>query len=60
MEVYEGAARKGGMRGKMELREVKLHEDVKEEAIREVGQEFWDVYFEVAPHFGLLVVEKGE
>ncbi|KAK0639812.1 S-adenosyl-L-methionine-dependent methyltransferase [Cercophora newfieldiana] len=58
-EVYERAARKGGMCERLEWREVKLHEDVREEAIREFGREFWDVYFEVGPHFGLLVVEKG-
>ncbi|KAK4450905.1 putative methyltransferase [Podospora aff. communis PSN243] len=59
MEVYERAARRGGMLGKLGWREVKLHEDVREEAIREFGQEFWDVYFDIGPHFGLLVVEKG-
>jgi len=47
------------MRGEFEWRTAKLHDDIPEEAIWELGQEFWDVYFDVGPHFGLLVVAKG-
>jgi hypothetical protein len=60
MEVYERAARKEeDAGGRLEWRAVELHEDVREEAIKDFGQEYWDAYFDIGPHFGLLVVEKG-
>lgn len=59
-EVFERAARRGGMEGKLEWRPVRMMEEIREQAVREFGEEFWREYFEeIGPHFGLLVVHKG-
>ena len=59
-EVFERAAKKGGMKGKLEWREVRMEEEIREQAIMDFGETFWKEYFEIiGPHFGLLVVEKG-
>lgn len=56
-EVIERAARKGGLHGKLEWRNVKMEEEMREDAIKDHGEEFWNEYFEIGPHFGVLVVE---
>jgi hypothetical protein len=38
-----------------------MEEEIRENAIRDFGEEYWREYFEeIGPHFGVLVVEKGE
>ncbi|GAB1320002.1 Methyltransferase domain-containing protein [Madurella fahalii] len=60
IEVYERAARRGGMHGTIQWKEITLQDSIREQAIREFGQEFWREYFDdLGPHFGLLVVAKG-
>jgi hypothetical protein len=60
-EVYKAAAREAGMKGAFEWREVTLEGSERENAVREAGEEFFREYFEeVGPHFGVLVVGKGE
>jgi SAM-dependent methyltransferase len=52
--IYEEAARAGGMGGMIMWKEIKLPQ----EAIDKTGPEFWDTYFTIGPHMGLIVVEK--
>jgi len=56
-EVYEEAARKGGMTGRLYWKDI---ERPGEEDIDKYGgsEEYWQNYWEVGPHIGLLVVEK--
>lgn len=59
-EVYEHAARRGGMHGKLLWKKIELRDDIREEAVREFGEGFWKTYFEdMGAHFGVLVVAKG-
>ncbi|KIW18293.1 hypothetical protein PV08_02581 [Exophiala spinifera] len=57
-DVYEVAARDGGLLGALEWVDVQLPR-TEEESRNEYGVdlEFWDGYLD-APHFGILVVEK--
>lgn len=60
-EVYERAARRAGLRGRLEWKEVLMLEEIREAAVRRCGEEFWREYFgTIGPHFSILVVEKGE
>ncbi|KAM7188893.1 methyltransferase [Naviculisporaceae sp. PSN 640] len=60
-ELYERAARNGGLKGRLEWVQVKLLDHVREKAVARCGEKFWKEYFgEIGPHFSLLVVEKGE
>lgn len=57
-EVYEKAAREGGMLGELEWRRVEVPRAQAESlAAYGVGEDFWDGYHEV-PHMGILVVQK--
>ena len=58
-DVYEGSARKGGMKGSFEWRLVKLpeREDEAKEISTGVEKGFWEEYWQ-SPHFGVCVVER--
>jgi len=59
-DVYEGSARRGGMRGPLEWRSVTLPGAGSEVVNQEdygVEEYDWDEYLE-APHFGILVIQK--
>jgi toxoflavin synthase len=58
-EMYEDAAREAGMEGKVEWKEVKFLEEVREEAIAAAGEEYFRQFFEeFKPHFGVFVIQK--
>ncbi|KAK4446346.1 S-adenosyl-L-methionine-dependent methyltransferase [Podospora aff. communis PSN243] len=58
-EMYEDAAREAGMKGKLEWKEVRFLEEVREEAIAAVGEEYFRQFFEeFKPHFGVFVIQK--
>ena len=52
--VYEAAARQGGMGGRLEWKKITLPP----QALENMGQDYWDVYFDNGPHLGILVVKK--
>ncbi|EFX05074.1 methyltransferase type 11 [Grosmannia clavigera kw1407] len=52
--IYEEAARRGGMKGKLTWRPVRLPDEV----VAATGPEVWELYFSKGLHFGLLEVEK--
>ena len=61
MEDYETAAREGGMKGKLEWLEVKLEGEERKEAERDAGEQYFREYFGgLGPHFGILVIERGD
>lgn len=56
-EVYERAAREGGMRGGLEWKTLKLPTAEQSRSEYGVDEGFWDGY-ELMPHLGILVIEK--
>lgn len=59
-EVIERAAKRGGMRGEFEWKPVRMMEEIRERAVADCGEKFWEQYFGTAgPHFGVCVVRKG-
>ncbi|KAJ9157655.1 Methyltransferase type 11 [Pleurostoma richardsiae] len=52
--VFEDGARQGGMRGKLEWKEVRIPQ----EAVETYGEELEKYYFAIGPHMGVLVVKK--
>ena len=56
-DVYEASARAGGMAGKLEWRGLKIPSADESASEYGVSPDFWEGY-EVAPHLGMLVVEK--
>ncbi|KAK1770143.1 methyltransferase type 11 [Phialemonium atrogriseum] len=53
-EVYERAARQGGMRGELRWKKIEMPK----RALEMMGEEFWQPYFVKGPHLGILIVEK--
>ncbi|KAK0631078.1 S-adenosyl-L-methionine-dependent methyltransferase [Bombardia bombarda] len=57
-DVYEQAARDGGMRGLLEWR--KVEEPLPEAVVAATGEEFWKEYSRAGAHLSVLVVERGD
>lgn len=53
--LYEKGAREGGMKGKLEWRDVKVPDIARQGAMSE---ELWKVFLDSGTHMGLLVVER--
>ena len=56
--VYEEAARRGGMMGKVEWKELRLPDSEEEKQWYGVGEEQWEFARRV-PYFGLFVIKKS-
>ena len=60
-EVYSAAAKRAGMGGLLEWMPVKPWDEVREEALKRNEEGLFREYFdELGPHFGVVVIEKGE
>ena len=59
-EAYEAAAREAGFKGKLEWKEVKFLDEIREEAVAVAGEEFFRELFEdFGVHFGVIVIDKS-
>ncbi|KAF8218056.1 methyltransferase type 11 [Mycena galopus ATCC 62051] len=56
--VYEAAARKGGMKGRIEWRVMEVTDEAKEAAGKELQKGYWDHYEEMIPKFAVMIVHK--